>query len=168
MESAQSCILGSFAAPHRRLPAPGQPKPSHQPSSAFLQLGCVLILSMDFHFCPLIICCSSNPQLGEVPVEMVFFFLNQQDFFFLLFFFTVCKLLVAKTHRSLFDLFSIYSILTHKLKKWIQIIIKPKHFAAVHYLSLNTFPHVCLETEAWEEKSEPLCSSQPGGQKWKE
>lgn len=61
-------------------------------------------------------CCSSNPQLGEVPVEMVFFFLNQQVGFFFLFF-TVCKLSIAKTHISLFDFFSIYFILTHKLKK---------------------------------------------------
>lgn len=30
----------------------------------------------------LVICCSSNPQLGEVPVEMVFFFQIQQLFFF--------------------------------------------------------------------------------------
>lgn len=62
----------------------------------------------------LVICCSSNPQLGEVPVEMVFFFQIQQLFFL---FFTVCKLVVAKTHTALLRLFSIYFILTHKLKK---------------------------------------------------
>lgn len=43
-------------------------------------------------------------------------FLSQSARFFF-FFFTVCKLFVAKTHRSLFDWFSIYFILTHKLKK---------------------------------------------------
>lgn len=65
-------------------------------------------------------------------MEMVFFFQIQQLFFL---FFTVCKLVVAKTHTALLHLFSIYFILTHKLKKKKRIqLIKPKYSATVHYL----------------------------------
>lgn len=114
---------------------------TNQLSWAFSQLRYVLILSMDFPFCPPVICCSSNPQLGEVPVEMVFFFLNQQDFFF--FFILHSLQVVAKTHISLFDLFSVYFILTHRFKKNINSDNKTKVFCYSSLFGLKHLP-LCL------------------------